>query len=143
MAELGIVWLSCLLCLLLNDSKDSPCLLVVWCRLYTGIHAQKPKPKFKSGAISESTAALNVDQTNADQRYQAPATTLDLLSTTAKGGNFQEQQQTAVAPPLTEIGVSGSTPAIPAAAQKREAGLAKAPADKKKMNARKKSLKRL
>ncbi|KAE8708189.1 Ubiquitin-conjugating enzyme E2 22 [Hibiscus syriacus] len=32
-------------------------------RLYTGIHA-KPKPKFKSGAIWESTTALNVEQHN-------------------------------------------------------------------------------
>eukprot|EP00268_Persea_americana_P028185 TRINITY_DN27416_c1_g1_i1.p1 TRINITY_DN27416_c1_g1~~TRINITY_DN27416_c1_g1_i1.p1 ORF type:complete len:101 (+),score=6.47 TRINITY_DN27416_c1_g1_i1:501-803(+) len=28
------------------------------CRLYTGIHALKPKPKSKTGAISESTTAL-------------------------------------------------------------------------------------
>ncbi|KAK7854343.1 ubiquitin-conjugating enzyme e2 22 [Quercus suber] len=47
-------------------------------RLYTGIHA-KPKPKFKSGAISESTTALNVDQTNtsvlnADQKSTTPGT---------------------------------------------------------------------
>ena len=36
---------------------------VLRCRLYTGIHA-KPKSKFKTGAISESTTALNVDQSN-------------------------------------------------------------------------------
>ncbi|KAK4777476.1 hypothetical protein SAY87_017663 [Trapa incisa] len=111
-------------------------------RLYTGIHAQKPKPKFKSGAISESTTALNVGQTNADHKNQAaaPATTALPL---AKGENFQEHQTSAT--PLTEIGGSGSNvPAMPAsAAQKKEAGLAKAPADKKKMDARKKSLKRL
>ncbi|OWM78865.1 hypothetical protein CDL15_Pgr003036 [Punica granatum] len=124
-------------------------------RLYTGIHA-KPKPKFKSGAISESTTALNVDQTNAssnvnaDQKNSAvaPGTTLPLPLTTApcvaatKGGNSQEQQ-TAVAP-STEIGIGGSATAVPAAAApKKEAGLAKAQADKKKMDARKKSLKRL
>ncbi|KAB2627038.1 ubiquitin-conjugating enzyme E2 22-like [Pyrus ussuriensis x Pyrus communis] len=32
-------------------------------RLYTGLHA-KPKHKFKTGATSEWTTALNVDQTN-------------------------------------------------------------------------------
>ncbi|GMY28550.1 inactive protein kinase SELMODRAFT_444075-like [Fagus crenata] len=47
--------------------------------LYTGIHA-KPKPKFKSGAIFESTTELNVDQTNtsvlnADQKSTAVRTT--------------------------------------------------------------------
>ncbi|KAG0447504.1 hypothetical protein HPP92_028310 [Vanilla planifolia] len=31
-------------------------------RLYPGIHALKPKNKSKTGAISESTTALNVDQ---------------------------------------------------------------------------------
>jgi len=34
------------------------------CRLYTGIHALKPKNKSKSGAIFESTTALNVGQSN-------------------------------------------------------------------------------
>lgn len=121
------------------------CLLVKWCRLYTGIHAPKPRPRFKSGAICESTTALNIDQTdasnfNADQKNPA-ATSLPLPLATApcpttKGGNFQEQQ-TALASSI-EIGVGGST-----TAEKKEAGLAKAQADKKKIDARKKSLKRL
>lgn len=121
-------------------------------RLYTGIHA-KPKPKFKSGAISESTTALNVDQTNtsvlnADQKSTAPSAALPLPSplapsTISTRGNGQEQQ--AAIAPTTDTGVSGSTAAAAAVAntQKKEVGLAKAHADKKKMDARKKSLKRL
>lgn len=125
------------------------------CRLYTGIHA-KPKPKFKTGAISESTTALNVDQTNAstlnaDQKSSAPNATLPLPSplapsTTAARGNGPEQP--AAATPA-ETGVGGSTAAAAASAasvtvQKKEGGLSKAQmAEKKKIDARKKSLKRL
>lgn len=123
-------------------------------RLYTGIHA-KPKPKFKTGAISESTTALNVDQTNAsalnaDQKSSAPNATLPLPSplapsTTAARGNGPEQP--AAATPV-ETGVGGSTAAAASAAsvtvQKKEGGLSKAQmAEKKKIDARKKSLKRL
>jgi ubiquitin-conjugating enzyme E2 S len=54
-------------------------------------------------------------------------------STTSTRGNGQEQP-VAVAP-TTDTGVSGS--------QKKEGGLAKVHADKKKIDARKKSLKRL
>lgn len=61
----------------------------------------------------------------------------------AKGGNSQDQP--AVVGPSPETGVSGSlavaTPAV--STQKKEVGLAKVQADKKKMDARKKSLKRL
>lgn len=122
-----------------------------WCRLYTGIYALKPKPKFKTGAISESTTALNVGQTNAsllnvDQKNMVSSAALPLPSplatTTAaiKGGNSQEQL--AILTPSTEIGVGGSAAAA-AAVQKKEVGVAKVLADKKKMDARKKSLKRL
>ena len=122
-------------------------------RLYTGIHA-KPKPKFKTGAISESTTALNVDQTNAsmlnaDQKSSAPNATLPLPSplapsTTAARGNGPEQPAATPA----ETGVGGSTAAAASAAsvtvQKKEGGLSKAQmAEKKKIDARKKSLKRL
>lgn len=123
------------------------------CRIYTGIHA-KPKPKFKSGAISESTTALNVDQTNAavlgadikttPQSAALPLPLPPLSSTTATRGNNQEQ----VAVVTTEKIVNGSTAAAmavsaPAAPQRKEGGQAKAQADKKKIDARKKSLKRL
>lgn len=115
----------------------------VLCRLYTGIHALKPKPKFKTGAISESTTALNVDQTNSsvlnveqkNAAVQMPPLATCVTAAASKGGN-----NVGLAP-ATETGVSGAAPA--ATAQKKESGLAKVQADKKKMDARKKSLKRL
>ncbi|TKY62799.1 Ubiquitin-conjugating enzyme E2 22 [Spatholobus suberectus] len=116
-------------------------------RLYTGIHA-KPKPKFKSGAISESTTALNVDQTNtsvlsADIKTTPASAALPAPATTATRGNGQEQ----TAALMTETIVNGSTAATvsPAASapQRKEGGQAKAQVDKKKIDARKKSLKRL
>ncbi|KAL2320557.1 hypothetical protein Fmac_029526 [Flemingia macrophylla] len=118
-------------------------------RLYTGIHA-KPKPKFKSGAISESTTALNVDQTNtsvhgADIKTIPTSAALPLPAApvpTAIRGNIQDQAATA----MIETVVSSSTAAVKSAAsalQKKEGEQAKAQADKKKIDARKKSLKRL
>ncbi|KAJ6864176.1 hypothetical protein NC651_034880 [Populus alba x Populus x berolinensis] len=65
-------------------------------RIYTGIHA-KPKPKFKTGAISESTTALNVDQSIGDQKSVAVGAVVPLQSplapctTASKGGNSQDQ----------------------------------------------------
>ncbi|XP_004493279.1 ubiquitin-conjugating enzyme E2 22 [Cicer arietinum] len=120
-------------------------------RLYTGIHA-KAKPKFKSGAITESTTALNVDQTNTSVLNADIKTTpasaalplpLSLPSTTAARGASQDQ----VVGVLTESSVNVSTAAAVVSAasapQKKEVGTAKAQADKKKLDARKKSLKRL
>ncbi|XP_030463697.1 ubiquitin-conjugating enzyme E2 22 [Syzygium oleosum] len=119
-------------------------------RLYTGIHALKPKPKFKSGAISESTTVLNIDQSNAsllkvDQKNQATAAAVPLPSNTAalKGVNGQEHPTTTCVTPLAETGVSGSAVVSSTATQKKELGPAKVQPDKKKMDARKKSLKRL
>ncbi|KAF5737596.1 ubiquitin-conjugating enzyme family protein [Tripterygium wilfordii] len=122
-------------------------------RLYTGIHA-KPKPKFKSGAISESTTVLNVDQTNAsilkvDQKTSAngavlpPPSPLAPSTTVSKVGNNHDQLATAV--PTSETGISGSAAALApmTTMQKRDGAVTKLPADKKKMDARKKSLKRL
>ncbi|CAN4118696.1 unnamed protein product [Withania somnifera] len=116
-------------------------------RLYTSIHA-KPKTKLKTGAISESTTALNVDQTHTslcsvDQKSVgsgvSPLQQPSPLAPTAnivKGGNSLD-------PPLTaDTAVSGSA-APPSLTMKKEAALAKLPADKKKIDARKKSLKRL
>ncbi|RZC18512.1 Ubiquitin-conjugating enzyme E2 22 isoform B, partial [Glycine soja] len=111
-------------------------------RLYTGIHA-KPKPKFKSGAISESTTALNVDQTNTSVISADIKTTpasAALPAATATRGNNQEQAAAAV------NGSNAAATVISAAAsapQKKEGGQAKAQVDKKKIDARKKSLKRL
>lgn len=113
------------------------------CRLYTGIHA-KAKPKFKTAAISESTTALNVDQTNVDQSN----TSVNLSSVLAppaaatKGAHSQDQT-TIAAVPTTNSGSTTTLPPQAAATTQKEAGLAKLQADKKKMDARKKSLKRL
>ncbi|CAA3008138.1 ubiquitin-conjugating enzyme E2 22-like [Olea europaea subsp. europaea] len=109
-------------------------------RLYTGIHALKPKLKFKTGVISESTSIRNVDQTNssvksADQKSAVPGSTSPLAPKLKNG-----QDQPAVITSTTEMGVGGSMTAP--LAQKKD-GLSKAPTDKKKIHARKKSLKRL
>jgi len=121
-------------------------------RIYTGIHA-KPKPKFKSGAISESTTALNVDQSNTsvlnngDQKNAAVSAAVPLQSLLApctmasKGGNSQDQL--AAVGPMHETEVSGSAAAPTTSTLKKDVGLSKVQAVKKKMDARKKSLKRL
>ncbi|KAG6430951.1 hypothetical protein SASPL_109025 [Salvia splendens] len=114
-------------------------------RLFTGIHAVKPKSKLKSGANSEP-AALNVDHTNtsskcADQKTAISGGAPPLPSPLApKAENMQDQS--AAMPLSTEVvGVSGSEAA---AATLKEAALTKVPAaGKKKMEARKKSLRRL
>ena len=129
-------------------------------RLYTGIHA-KPKSKVKQGAISESTTALNVDQRNntatqnADQKSTLASTGAaspsPLAPSTAgsKATSLQDQPvgPVASAPPSNESGVVGSSTApaavvAPPIAQKKD-GVLKAQAEKKKIDARKKSLKRL
>ncbi|XP_071723200.1 ubiquitin-conjugating enzyme E2 22-like [Rutidosis leptorrhynchoides] len=98
-------------------------------RLYTSIHA-KPKPKFKSGAITESTTALNVDQSNAS-----------ILNVDQKSA----PSAAAAALPLP----SPLAPTVPTTAavlphKKEGGGIARVQAaDKKKLDARKKSLKRL
>ncbi|KQK16940.1 ubiquitin-conjugating enzyme E2 22 [Brachypodium distachyon] len=97
-------------------------------RLFTGIHALKPKNKPKIGAISESNTALNRDQSN---------TVLNEISTSsaskAFGSNLQDQNTAPSA-------VLGGTSAV----VKKDGPLTvKGPVDKKKMDARKKSLKRL
>ncbi|KAL6603106.1 hypothetical protein ACP70R_043467 [Stipagrostis hirtigluma subsp. patula] len=105
-------------------------------RLYTGIHALKPKNKSKSGAISESTTALNVDQSSTTFSENAPSATAAISTPTAVrafGTNLQDQNATV------------SDPALGTSAGRKKDGLlaAKLPVDKKKMDGRKKSLKRL
>ncbi|KAK1292573.1 Ubiquitin-conjugating enzyme E2 22 [Acorus calamus] len=106
-------------------------------RLYTGIHALKPKPKSKTGAISESTTALNVDQTTTNILPTGAVTLPPSLATSAttitKG---------TVAPSSQD---PGDTTAGASAVPKKEvvAVVVKVAADRKKMDARKKSLKRL
>ena len=88
-----------------------------------------------------NTALLNVDQKNTASGAALSLPPPLALSTTAtKGGNNQEQQSIV---PTTEIGVSETAlVGIVGTALKKE-GLTKVLADKKKMDARKKSLKRL
>lgn len=118
-------------------------------RLYTGIHALKPKPKFKSGAISESTTVLNVDQSNAssllkiDQKNQSTAAAVPLPSNTGALKGVNGQEHPTIVAPLAETGVSGSAVVSSTATQKKELGSVKVQPDKKKMDARKRSLKRL
>ncbi|CAL5333443.1 unnamed protein product [Camellia sinensis] len=92
-------------------------------RLYTGIHALKQKPKFKSGAISESTTALNVDQSNTsvlsvDEKKASSGAALPLPSplasttTFTKGGNGQDQPASALNS-TTETRVSSDSVAAP------------------------------
>ncbi|KAL2502057.1 Ubiquitin-conjugating enzyme E2 22 [Forsythia ovata] len=112
-------------------------------RLYTGIHAPKPKSKFKTGGISESTTVLNVEQANTsvksiDQKNAVSDDAPQLPSLLApKLGNNQDQP---TATSSTEPGVSGLK-SLPVT--HKEVGVAKVLLDKKKIDARKKSLKRL
>jgi ubiquitin-conjugating enzyme E2 S len=104
-------------------------------RLYTGIHA-KPKPKAKSGAISESTTALNVDPSSTTTNNTLGGKKLPPgpvpLTASSKGTATNSNDQNI---PV----VTGPSAPFP----KKEAVSAKALADKKKIDARKKSLKRL
>ncbi|XP_020589811.1 ubiquitin-conjugating enzyme E2 22 [Phalaenopsis equestris] len=110
-------------------------------RLYTGIHALKAKPKPKTGAICESTSALNVDQTNTVHGDKAsfPPTPLNNAPLPSKILGMASQDQNVIPP------APAAKPVEAPVAQKKEAAAAmvKVQADKKKMDARKKSLKRL
>ncbi|CAA6661949.1 unnamed protein product [Spirodela intermedia] len=105
--------------------------------LYTGIHASKPKPKFKTGAISESTTVLNVEQQNGGAPLlvpNAPAAASPSRAPAADHGG-------AVA---ADSAAGSSAGDVLAPRRKPAATAAKVQAlDKKKMDARKKSLKRL
>ncbi|TVU08429.1 hypothetical protein EJB05_41833 [Eragrostis curvula] len=101
-------------------------------RLYTSIHALKPKNKSKSGAISESTTALNVDQSNTVLSENTQLASVLSTSAAAKALSANSQDQNAA---LSDP-VSGAS-----AAPRPHA--AKVAVDKKRMDARKKSLKRL
>ncbi|KAF7098322.1 hypothetical protein CFC21_100071 [Triticum aestivum] len=104
-------------------------------RLYTGIHAHKHKNKSKSGAICESTTTLNVGQSNntVPSKNIPSAPALVSTSTSTKVLGIQDQN------------AAPSDPAVgPSTANKKDGPLAtKIPAEKRKMDARKKSLKRL
>jgi ubiquitin-conjugating enzyme E2 S len=118
-------------------------------RLLTGIHALKPKPKFKTGgAISESTTTLNAEQMTNSSSVAAKA---------VPGSEAGPQVTSLLTPSNTMKEVVSSSAAVNVAALKNECGsigiglgggagcgaVVKVQADKKKMDARKKSLKRL
>ncbi|KAH0907893.1 hypothetical protein HID58_039720, partial [Brassica napus] len=92
-------------------------------RLYTGIHA-KPKPKFKTGAISESTTALNVGQPNNESPAAIPSSVADINRV------ITATEQIANVP----VAAAAGSASVATTTQKREAGLAKVQADKKKPN---------
>ncbi|XP_039132785.1 ubiquitin-conjugating enzyme E2 22 [Dioscorea cayenensis subsp. rotundata] len=114
-------------------------------RLYTGIHALKPSSRSKTGAITESTTALNVDQTNTVlSNSKVPLAPTALSTSTASKGTAA----TGLDPNVVISGPTNEPATGPAAAiQKKEApnaaAAAKSQVDKKKIDARKKSLKRL
>ncbi|CAN6443289.1 unnamed protein product [Victoria cruziana] len=102
-------------------------------RLYTGIHA-RPRPKAKAAAISESTTALNVAPTNTVvEDVPTPSPLGPCLS--AKGNCGQD-------PNINASSATGPA-AVGASAINKKEVMAKVQAEKKKMDARKKSLKRL
>ncbi|KAI4319653.1 hypothetical protein MLD38_033230 [Melastoma candidum] len=112
-------------------------------RILTGIHALKPKPKIIP------TKALTTDQINGgnlsqDQKNLAPMLPLasNVAPATGKAAGGLEPSLP-VNQSITEAGVGGSTAAMVNTGQTKESGLAKVQTDKKKIDARKKSLKRL
>ncbi|KAJ0679508.1 putative ubiquitin-conjugating enzyme E2, ubiquitin-conjugating enzyme/RWD [Helianthus annuus] len=121
--------------------------------LYTEIHALKPKQKFKAGVISESTAAAvarpssvcSVDPKHVESGVVVPTPLAPSLNTMKEKSGQDHPTTAATVTPTGEIGVgSGSGVAPPPmAVHKKECGSAKPQADKKKVDARKKSLKRL
>ncbi|KAL0648667.1 hypothetical protein Bca4012_046958 [Brassica carinata] len=85
------------------------------------------------GAISESTTALNVGQPNNETPGAIPSSVADINRV------ITATEQIANVP----VAAAAGSASVATTTQKREAGLAKVQADKKKVDARKKSLKRL
>ncbi|WOL13462.1 ubiquitin-conjugating enzyme E2 22 [Canna indica] len=106
-------------------------------RLYTGIHAVRSKPKVKTGAICVSTTALNVDQRSTESSGKEPLPPTPLC-TSSKVPVTNTQDQNASINHMEE-------PVIGASAIQKKEGLAvkAVQIDKKRIDARKKSLKRL
>lgn len=85
-------------------------------------------------------SVLTTDEKNASLGASLPLQSTSANSAVAIRGSSQEQPPTV----LSETNVNGSSAAnINPAPQKKESGQPKAQADKKKIDARKKSLKRL
>lgn len=99
-------------------------------RLYTSIHAMKPKLKSKA-AISESTA-LNEGPKNTLVISPSPL----VPCTTNKENNFQDPSINVASTEAEGVGAS-------TVHKKKDMAFAKVHVDKKKLDARKKSLKRL
>ncbi|KAI3713103.1 hypothetical protein L1987_71674 [Smallanthus sonchifolius] len=114
-------------------------------RLYTEIHALRPKQKFKAATVDQTSSVCSVDPKNVESGVVVPTPLAPSLNT-MKGMSGQDHPTTgATLNPTGEIGISSGSGAAPQhmATHKKECGLVKAEADKKKIDARKKSLKRL
>ncbi|CAA7398324.1 unnamed protein product [Spirodela intermedia] len=116
--------------------------------LYTGIHASKPKPKFKTGAISESTTVLNVEQQKLTVVGNAGAPTaaapLPVPNAPAAASPSRAPAADHGGAVAADSAAGSSAGDVLAPRRKPAATAAKVQAlDKKKMDARKKSLKRL
>ncbi|CAI0374619.1 unnamed protein product [Linum tenue] len=116
-------------------------------RLITGIYA-KPKPKHKSGPISESTTALNVDQSS-NTSVATSGGVVDLKNTTAPSAvplpPFSTTSSKEVHPNNADQVISETGASAPpvTSSTKQKSTVGGPLAEKKKMDARKKSLKRL
>ncbi|KAL9249726.1 Ubiquitin-conjugating enzyme E2 22-like protein [Drosera capensis] len=116
-------------------------------RLYTGIHAKPQKAKLKQGAIAESTAALNMDQTNTSNQNIDPRNPMSypgvsVASSTEAAKETGRLQDSPTFPGPSNDNVAGGS-TLPPFQQKKEGGVTKPQVDKKKIDVRKKSLKRL
>ncbi|KAM0904583.1 hypothetical protein ACQ4PT_017910 [Festuca glaucescens] len=114
-------------------------------RLYTGIHAHKHKNKSKTGAICQSTSSLNVGQSNKTVLSKTtPAPSLSSTSASSKVLGLHTSASSKVLG-LHDQNAAPSDPAVGASAVHKKDGLfaVKVPVEKKKIDARKKSLKRL
>ncbi|KAF6163892.1 hypothetical protein GIB67_024747 [Kingdonia uniflora] len=112
--------------------------------LYTSIHALKSKKSKMEGAMSESTTVLNINTTAQPSDLSSSNTTAPAAPLTApsKGGiSSQDQPSVEVSVPTASDTAVASSKAVPKSLGGN--GAVKAQTDKKKIDARKKSLKRL
>ncbi|XP_075503298.1 ubiquitin-conjugating enzyme E2 22-like [Primulina tabacum] len=113
-----------------------------YARLYTGLHALKPKPKSRNGTVSESTTK-NMDQTNSSLKGVDQKNTILVTVTpfplTPKPGNVQDLPSVVTSSNCTGVGESTAAPGM----QKNKSGVNKVPADKKKTGCQKEKLKEI
>lgn len=113
------------------------------CRIFTATHAVNSKRgKFKIGAISESN---NVGQVNSatGTALHLPQTSSPSLIPAAKGATSQDQSVGAPNSMGAGVVISTTVATAPVSKKKEVRGSLKVQTDKKKIDARKKSLKRL